>query len=102
MRLFAWLLLLCMFPMSVTKITHRHGSEQTSCCKEHTDCQDEQEQHDPCSCQICKFTLSPFIALESTPLVRFSVLLPFEFEKEEKQLYIEPIHSYLLRGPPTV
>lgn len=99
----AWLLLICMLPVAVTKITHRHGHESPPCCKVHDhthDAEDHSGTDDPCKCLICKFTLSPFYVDEYQQPVLYKTFISCEVINPVDDVRITAVHSYHLRAPP--
>jgi len=101
--LIAWLLLLCMIPFTVTKLTHHHDKEKPACCASATDDEDHNSDNGHNSrCTICKFTLSPFVSNDSEELSIFQVLIPSEPVYYVSGHTLPSVHTYLLRGPPAV
>ncbi|MDH6359054.1 DUF2946 family protein [Parabacteroides sp. PF5-9] len=110
----AWMLLFCLLPLAVTKITHHHDHHAGHTCTEmHTHIYDhdstnaeDSTSHDHSDdsdhCEICQFILSPFLALQTEPFQSFLTLLSIEESFCLSEGTSVSAHSYSLRAPPVV
>ncbi|MDH6306306.1 hypothetical protein M2459_002669 [Parabacteroides sp. PF5-5] len=99
-RISAWVLILCLLPLTVAKLTHHHAPEDTGCCSSHHSTDETEQKHSADDCFICKFTLSPFLHIEIPDNPVIQPALPFEPAPYQSTHLLAVTHSYLLRAPP--
>lgn len=96
----AWVLILCMLPLMMVKLTHHHQAEEEHSCPAHSQTDDTGHKHNHDHCVICKFTLSPFLDFEFNDNTLFLAEISFEPVFYQSGHILETTHYSFLRAPP--
>lgn len=87
-----------MLPLTAVKLTHHHEDGVEHCCLSDTDNHNDKDQGK--TCQICNYTLSPFLSFEFSETPIYLSLVSFEPTIYLSDRILEIPHLYLLRAPP--